>query len=151
MSWRTLYKGESVKEKTDPESIYCPANKSAYHVNISHPVAAYFYEQYRKEIGAGCFPLSDRERHDFERRFFNWIANNNLEIKGGKLTEVTMRDGKPVIDHEKRDARINGIIKEEGSYKPRPTFDVPDFVKQEMAESRKADVSAFQKQHWEKE
>ena len=132
MGWRNLYKGEtSAKEKQNPDSIYCPENKYGYHINISHPVAAYFMKQYRDEIKAGNFPLSDTERHEFELRFLNWIAKNNLEIGNeGTLPEVTMQDGKPVIDHEKRDARINAIVAEEGVYKQRPTFEIPDHVKQ---------------------
>lgn len=152
MGWRTLYKGSAETEKQDPESIFCPQNNYGYHINITHPVAAYFLEQYREEIKAGSFPLSDTERLDFERRFLNWIANNNLEIEeGGKLAEVTMQNGEPVIDHGKRDARINRVISEEGKYDSKPTFDVPDSVKQDMADKRKTDVSTFQNQKWEKE
>lgn len=152
MSWRTIIRGTVEEEKPDPESIYCPQNKYAYHVNIAHPVARYFLEEYKKEIGAGAFPLSDMERHDYERRFFNWIANNNLQIgAGGKLLDVSMKDGKPVIDFESRNNRIREIIAERGEYKPAPTFDVPDFVKQEMADRRKVGTERFAKQMWEKE
>lgn len=152
MSWRTIVKGSVPKEKADPESIYCPDNKWGYHVNITHPVAAYFFEEYKKEIGAGAFPVSDTERFDYERRFFNWIANNKLQIgEGGKLLDVSMKDGKPVIDFESRNKRIQAIIQEQGEYKPRPTFDIPEFAKQEMADKRKTSTERYGKQMWEKD
>lgn len=151
MSWRKIYSGQSEPEKQDPESIYCLQNPYAYHINIRQPVAAYFFEQYKKEVGAGSFPLSDAERHDFERRFLNWIANNNLEIaEGGRLPEVSMVEGKPVIDTEKRNQRIQRIIEEEGEYKPHPAFDVPAFVTEQMAEKRGMDAEKFSHHAWER-
>lgn len=152
MGWRKLFKGEVPKEKADPESIYAPQNSEGFHVNIQHPVAFYFYEQYRKEIGAGAFPPSTTERFDFERRFFNWIAANKLQIgAGGKLLDVSMQDGKPVIDFESRNARIREIIKDRGEFKQSPTFDIPDFVKKEMAEQRKTGIERYAKHQWEKD
>ena len=78
-------------QKKEPESVYCNENPYGYKLNISHPIVSKFYKQYKEEIGAGNYPLSDAERFEFERRFFEWIKNNNYAISRGQIVkkEVT--------------------------------------------------------------
>lgn len=126
------------KDKMEDDDIWCPPNNYAYHINIRHPVVAVFLKQYRAEEEVGNFPLSDFQRHEFEHRFLNWVAHNHLQIEAGKLLDVSVVDDKVVIDHEARNNRIRQIIAETGEYRPKPAFELPDFVKAEIAEMKAA-------------
>lgn len=79
-------------QKKEPESVYCGENKWGYKLNINHPVINRFYKQYKEDIGAGNYPLSDAERLEFELRWFKWLENNNLAISGGQIVKKALEE-----------------------------------------------------------
>jgi hypothetical protein len=46
-------------------------NKYGYRVDITHPFVEPLYRAYRQRIGNYRYPLSDKERLDFEREFLS--------------------------------------------------------------------------------
>ena len=48
------------------ESVYAVANPYGYRYNINHPRINQLYRRYKMWKGL-CRPLTDAERHDFER------------------------------------------------------------------------------------
>lgn len=53
------------------ESIFAPANKYGYKININHPSIKPLYEKYKKKYK--IIIMSDAERHEFESKIFSFI------------------------------------------------------------------------------
>ena len=61
-------------EEQKEESIYCFNNPYGFHLNINHPKINELYRRYKAWKGyPPHFPLSDKERREFE----SYILKNN--------------------------------------------------------------------------
>lgn len=58
-------------------TIYNPANKYGYKINVNHPDIRPFYEAYKQKIGA--IILSDEERFTFENAVFKLLEKKKNE------------------------------------------------------------------------
>lgn len=74
LSWEDAEKLGSLSN--DNGSIYARPNNYGYKYNLNNPVIKQLYERYKKKKGLPNFPLSDKERHNFEQHVHKFLNQN---------------------------------------------------------------------------
>lgn len=75
MSFETAEKLAAINRSKNT-SMFLPANKYGYTININHPKIKPLYEQFKKKIG--CYILSDNERRRFEMAILQKIRKKDI-------------------------------------------------------------------------
>lgn len=66
--WYHTLEPPKVERITAEHSIYNKYNPYGFMFNVNHPVVAEAMKQFRQEIGEVLHPISDADRHEFEKR-----------------------------------------------------------------------------------
>lgn len=64
----------------DDGNIFCPPNRSGYHINIGHPLIYPLYVAFCRKINNPLhYPLSDKQRFEFETSVLKFIEKKKSE------------------------------------------------------------------------